>query len=38
MKINYVSKGKQELAFGFSDAMRKASPQVIAETFTKTNP
>jgi uncharacterized oxidoreductase len=33
-----LGEGKQELTFGFSDAMRKATPQVIAETFAKMNP
>jgi len=33
-----LKEGKQELTFGFSDAMLKASPDVIANTFAKMNP
>jgi len=33
-----LEEGKQELTFGFSEVMRNASPEVIAETFTKMNP
>jgi uncharacterized oxidoreductase len=33
-----LKEGKNELTFGFSDAMLKASPDVIANTFAKMNP
>ena len=33
-----LQEGKQELTWGFSEAMYKASPDVIAETFKKMNP
>jgi uncharacterized oxidoreductase len=32
-----LEEGKQELTFGFSEAMRNASPDMIAETFAKMN-
>ncbi|CAM4318297.1 uncharacterized oxidoreductase [Pedobacter westerhofensis] len=33
-----LEEGKQELTFGFSELMRNASPEIIAETFVKMNP
>jgi uncharacterized oxidoreductase len=33
-----LKEGKNELTFGFSDVMLKASPEVIAGTFAKMNP
>jgi uncharacterized oxidoreductase len=33
-----MEEGKQELTFGFSEAMRNASPDTIADTFAKMNP
>jgi uncharacterized oxidoreductase len=33
-----LKEGKQELTFGFSEAMRNASPDVITATFAKMNP
>lgn len=33
-----LEEGKKELTFGFSDAMLKASPEVISDTFSKMNP